>query len=137
MASIQQLANNLKYLRTTSGKTQDDLGIYLNISRQAYSNYETTRRTPDLDTLLRLSNLYHISLDVLLNVDLSAYSSSLTENHVLREGKISYGAKNSGQDRRLFWLTKEEAEFITKLRVLPSEERERFLNLSAAFFRNS
>ena len=37
MASIQQLANNLKFLRTITGRTQDDLAAYLNISRQAYS----------------------------------------------------------------------------------------------------
>ena len=35
MASIQQLANNLKFLRTITGRTQDDLAAYLNISRQA------------------------------------------------------------------------------------------------------
>ena len=38
----------------------------LNISRQAYSNYETGKRTPDLDSLLFLARCYRISLDALV-----------------------------------------------------------------------
>ena len=65
MSNIQ-LANNLRHLRKQHELTQKDLSRMLNISRQAYSNYETSKRTPDLDTLLYLSRFYHISLDTLV-----------------------------------------------------------------------
>lgn len=61
-----QLANNLRYLRKQHHMTQDDVSKILNISRQAYSNYETSSRTPDLDTLICLANYYHITLDELV-----------------------------------------------------------------------
>lgn len=136
MASIQQLANNLKFLRTITGRTQDDLAAYLNISRQAYSHYETSKRTPDPDTLLRLSSLYHISVDVLLGIDLTAYSAKFAENGMFMEDSSSYSTKALGEDLCLLQLTKEEAEFITKLRLLPPTEREKFFRLSDIFFHN-
>ena len=143
MASIQQLANNLKFLRTITGRTQDDLAAYLNISRQAYSHYETSKRTPDPDTLLRLSSLYHVSVDVLLGIDLTAYSAKFAESAakfaesgMFMEDSSSYSTKALGEDLCLLQLTKEEAEFITKLRLLPPAEREKFFRLSDIFFHN-
>lgn len=137
MASIQHLANNLKFLRTITGRTQDDLAAYLNISRQAYSHYETSKRTPDLDTLLRLSSLYHVSVDVLLGIDLTAHLAKLAENGMFMEDPSSYSTKALEEDACLLRLTKEEAEFITKLRILPPMEREKFFSLSNIFFKNS
>ena len=71
-----QLARNLKYLRLAYGLTQDDLGAFLNISRQAYSNYENLKRSPDLDSLIRLASLYHLSLDDLVSRELSSFMES-------------------------------------------------------------
>lgn len=65
-----QLSNNLRYLRKQYQLTQDQMGEILNISRQAYSNYETSNRTPDLDTLLFLSNFYKVTLDELILANL-------------------------------------------------------------------
>ena len=65
MSNIQ-LANNLRYLRKKHGLTQKALSKMLNISRQAYSNYETGKRTPDLDSLLFLACCYRVSLDALV-----------------------------------------------------------------------
>ena len=61
-----QLANNLRYLRKQCGLTQTTLSDMLNISRQAYSNYETSKRTPDLDSLLLLASFYQVNLDALV-----------------------------------------------------------------------
>ena len=66
MSNIQ-LVSNLLRLRKTHNYTQQQVSDMLNISRQAYSNYETSKRTPDLDSLIRLSQIYHISLDELVN----------------------------------------------------------------------
>ena len=59
MSNIQ-LANNLRFLRRKHKLTQDDLSSLLNISRQAYSNYETSKRTPDLDSLLHISRPFQV-----------------------------------------------------------------------------
>ena len=62
MANIQ-LAENLRRLRTDHDYTQTQIGDKLNISRQAYSNYETGKRIPDLDILIRIADIYHVTLE--------------------------------------------------------------------------
>ena len=47
----------------------------LNISRQAYSNYETGNRSPDLETLVKLCNFYRLTLDEMVNGTLSIEST--------------------------------------------------------------
>ena len=58
----------LKY-RKLNHYTQKEVGKYLNIQRQTYSNYERGIRMPDLKTLSSLAALYRISLDDLLLTD--------------------------------------------------------------------
>ena len=58
MANIQ-LAANLRRLRSDHNYTQAQISDKLNISRQAYSNYETGKRIPDLDILIRIADIYH------------------------------------------------------------------------------
>lgn len=65
MANIQ-LVENLGRYRKARRMTQKELGRALNISRQAYSNYETGKRTPDLDLLLKIAQIYNITLDDLI-----------------------------------------------------------------------
>ena len=65
MANLQ-LTKNLYEYRKANALTQKDVSEYLNISRQAYSNYETGKRDPDLGLLVKLSELYEISLNQLI-----------------------------------------------------------------------
>lgn len=78
MANIQ-LAKNLRALRDANNLNQGDLSDMLNISRQAYSNYENSKRTPDLDSLLRLASFYHVTLEQLVNGNLSNPVQSFSE----------------------------------------------------------
>ena len=57
MSNIQ-LAANLQRLRKDHHFTQTQFSKKLNISRQAYSNYETGKRIPDLDIIIRIANIY-------------------------------------------------------------------------------
>ncbi|MEF9941679.1 MAG: helix-turn-helix transcriptional regulator [Lachnospiraceae bacterium] len=65
-----QLLKNLRTLRKTNHLTQYQLSVMLNTSRQAYSHYEVGKRTPDLDILIHLSQIYNISLDELILQDI-------------------------------------------------------------------
>ena len=52
-------------LRKNKGLTQKEVAEYLGISRQAYANYETGNREPDVNTLKKLSELFNVSIDVI------------------------------------------------------------------------
>lgn len=59
------LHNVLREYRKNRGKTQEEMAKLLNISQQAYANYETGKREPDIKTLIQLADYYQISLDIL------------------------------------------------------------------------
>lgn len=66
MASIGE---KIKEARIKKKMTQQDLSDLLNISRSAISNWESGRNYPDLDTIVRLSDILEISLNNLLRED--------------------------------------------------------------------
>ena len=53
-------------LRKERSLTQMDLSEYLGISRQAVANYESGKREPDFETLRKLSKLFNVSTDLLI-----------------------------------------------------------------------
>ena len=85
-----QLSNNLRYLRKKYGLTQSQMGEILNISRQAYSNYETNSRTPDLDTLLFLADFYKVSLDDIVLTNLKDKMPYPGKNDRISEDPVPY-----------------------------------------------
>lgn len=65
--SMPLLAAKLVELRQSKGLSQKDLADYLNISREAYSNYERATREPNLETICKLSKLYGVNVSELVN----------------------------------------------------------------------
>jgi transcriptional regulator with XRE-family HTH domain len=109
-----QLVENLYILRKAHHYTQEALGKMLNISRQAYSNYETSKRTPDLDLLVKLSQIYGVTLDELVN-------QSYTPNGIIREQKGPYIPGIEVENRDTLYLTLEEVDVIKKYRKIDNE----------------
>lgn len=63
---MQELKDKLVVLRKNNNWTQDELAEKLNVSSQAVSKWENGISIPDIQILKQLSNLYNVSLDVLL-----------------------------------------------------------------------
>ena len=60
------LGENIVRLRTQKNWSQGDLADALDISRQSVSKWETDSSIPELDKLLKLSELFGITLDELV-----------------------------------------------------------------------
>ncbi|HAA4247508.1 TPA_asm: transcriptional regulator [Listeria monocytogenes] len=56
----------LKQLRKNNNKTQEDISKILGISRGAYSHIENGRNEPDMETIVKLANIFGVSTDYLL-----------------------------------------------------------------------
>ena len=63
------VAEMIKETRTSANMTQEEYGAKLGVSRQTVSSWENGRSFPDLQMLIDICNIYHISLDKLLNED--------------------------------------------------------------------
>lgn len=59
-------AKYLQFLRKSHNYTQEELAQKLDISRQAVSKWETGVTVPDLEVLLKISKLYHITINDIL-----------------------------------------------------------------------
>lgn len=60
------LAQRLRSCRKEKGLTQGQVAIYCDITEKAYQNYELATREPKLGILLRIAELYQVSLDYLV-----------------------------------------------------------------------
>lgn len=56
----------LKELRLKKGVSQQTVAEYLEITRQAYSNYENGNRSPDNEVLLKLAEYFDTTVDAIL-----------------------------------------------------------------------
>ena len=64
-----EIGKKLKEERMRNQWTQDYVATQLKVSRSTISSWETGRTYPDLDSLVSLSDLYEVSLDILLRED--------------------------------------------------------------------
>jgi transcriptional regulator with XRE-family HTH domain len=63
--------SNIKFLRGRKKLTQDQLSIALEINRSTLNNYENGISGPSIQSLVLLSDYFHVAIDTLLRVDLA------------------------------------------------------------------
>lgn len=61
-----KIGENIKFLRERENWYQRELADRLNISRSTLAKYETGERVPDLHTLIKMADIFDISLDNLV-----------------------------------------------------------------------
>lgn len=111
-----QLTDNLVRLRKAYNYTQQQIGDKLNISRQAYSNYERGKRVPDIGMLLRLADIYGVSLEQLL-------TQTCTKSGVLNESRGPYFRGMIIENADTLYLTQEELDLLTHYRKAEADDR--------------
>ena len=71
------LSENLQFLRARGGVTQEQLAERLDVSRQSVSKWESGASFPEMDTLLKLCDMFHTDMDTLLR---GSVEQSLSED---------------------------------------------------------
>lgn len=66
------LGNNLFHARKRRGLSQEDVAQRLGVSRQTVSKWETGETVPDIRQSKKMAALYNISLDELIDFDLTS-----------------------------------------------------------------
>lgn len=61
-----EFGEQIKSLRIKNNLTQEQFGNRLNVTRQAVSNWENDRNLPDLEMLILIASVFHLSLDELI-----------------------------------------------------------------------
>lgn len=63
------LSKNLRNIRLKNNYNQEYVANKLGVTKQTISNWEKGKRTPDIDSLVKLANLYEVTLDTLTGSD--------------------------------------------------------------------
>ena len=74
-------SDNLAYLRAQRNLTQEQLAETLGVSRQSVSKWESSASFPEMDTILKLCDLFSVSLDTLLRGDAAAEAQADTAGY--------------------------------------------------------
>ena len=59
------LSDRLKECRKEKGLTQNQVAIYADITEKTYQNYELATREPKLNILIKIADVFDVSLDYL------------------------------------------------------------------------
>ena len=116
------ISMNLKRLRKMHQYTQENIAEKINVSRQSIAKWENGESTPDIDTLIKLSKLYNVTLDNLIN-----HSEDKSGIGIPPKGRHFFGAVSVGERGQIV-IPKEAREVFNinsgdKLLVLGDEER--------------
>lgn len=84
---MSKISKNIKHLRLLKKWSQEQLAEKLDITRARIGSYEEERCDPPIDTLVKISNLFHIAIDALVKCDLSKFDGDsfmkIGENRLL------------------------------------------------------
>ena len=63
---MTSFGDRLHFLIKSNDITQKDLANKLNVKRGSVSNWVTNRRFPDAETLIKIADYFHVTVDFLL-----------------------------------------------------------------------
>ncbi|WP_225420776.1 helix-turn-helix domain-containing protein [Lacticaseibacillus porcinae] len=81
------IGEQLRDARQQHQLSQEQIAELLGVSRQTISNWETSRSYPDIERMMRLAEIYHLSLDELLRGDQQMVKTWMAATNVVRIGK--------------------------------------------------
>lgn len=73
------MKNRIRTLRKMRGITMKQLGEVVGLAESTISQYETGKRQPDNETLLKLGEFFNVTVDYLLGADQKEKAPTLTE----------------------------------------------------------
>lgn len=116
--SNQMLSRQIKIFRNQNRLSQQQVADYLGVSRSAYCGYEIGRRAVDVDTIIKLADLYKVPVE-------KFFEKRIPAEYVYDDDYF----EGQPDTRYLSQLSKEERELVLKYRILDAEGQKEFLNL--------
>ena len=88
------IAENLKHLRAKHGMSQQELSAKMEVTRTSLSDYERGHTQMSNETLVKVSEIFDVSLDVLMKKKISFEDLEIARNKDLRILAISVDGHN-------------------------------------------
>lgn len=91
----------LENLREKSGYTKRDISLLLGFTANVYGSYERGDRRPALETIIKLADIYGVSLDYLIRGEEYQQGTDCTTNQKKFQALIHY-FRNAGIEKPYF-----------------------------------
>ncbi len=98
--TVEKVTSNIRHLRKTNGYTQAQLAEKLDIKRSLVGAYEEGRAEPKLSTLVNIANLFNVTLDDLITVDMAQGTELRLVNNEQAGGKLRVLAITVDQEEK-------------------------------------
>ena len=77
-----EIGKQIKKYRTEMELSQEELSEKIFVSRQTISNWENNKNYPDVKSLLLLSSLFNVSLDILIKGDIEEMKEQIKKEDI-------------------------------------------------------
>ena len=114
----------LKELREFQGYTQKEVSKQLNITSQAYSNYEKNKRTPDVEMTRKIAQFFGKTIDQLIEC---RYTRQIEDSRNYAANRSLYRAVSD--DGIVIPMTGKQAKMVTDILSLPQDKQDACLKL--------
>ena len=85
-----EIGNQIKQHRATLNLSQEELAEQIYVTRQTLSNWENGKTYPDVNSLLRLSDAFGVTLDELVKGDIPKMKEQIKQTDIIEFKRASY-----------------------------------------------
>ena len=85
-----EIGNQIKQHRAALNLSQEELAEQVYVTRQTLSNWENGKTYPDVNSLLRLSGVFGVTLDELVKGDIPKMKEQIKQSDIIEFKRASY-----------------------------------------------
>ena len=85
-----EIGNQIKQHRAALNLSQEELAEQIYVTRQTLSNWENGKTYPDVNSLLRLSGVFGVTLDELVKGDIPKMKEQIKQTDIIEFKRASY-----------------------------------------------
>ena len=108
-----ELGKQIRKYRQEAQLSQDELANRVYVSRQTISNWENDKSYPDVNSLILLSEIFHVSLDILIKGDIDTMKEVIKQEEIKKLNAQITKTKDADEKLRL----KDMVDYMRKVEM--------------------
>lgn len=122
------MQNRIRELRKQLGITMKQLGNEVGLAENVISRYETGKREPDSDALIKISKFFGVSIGYLIGAEEKENPPAIKEDSQQGDAMFQLQERDARNGLSMMELTDAEQRLIETFRTLSSQGQEYILN---------
>lgn len=107
----ERIGRTIKALRETYNLTQTEIAKKLGVAQQTYAGYENGKHEPSIETIIRLCDIFNVTMDYLTGrwdgIDEDKLTDTMIENQEMINEAIEFFRNQKEQEERFMRILKQ------------------------------